>query len=473
MITPRFECSQTPERVLIKIYCPSVRAADVEIHVDDTLFSIHVSPYFLRLNFPHALVEDDQAAAKYDPGSGYLTVALTKATKGQEFADLELLSKLLAPRPSKAPHPPLIEVLGQENASADESDDELVARTNALSLEQEETLLAAEHDWQMHQEVPSADAPVSMTLTQTYGFLNLYSGYFKHVAYAENEVNELGADAESCTPRERRTKRWTHEGEKFDEEHYMADYADDEYIQELILWENPHVAASGPIEFTDQEKLALLNLPRKEYLADVNQTRNLYLTLVTILFAYAYDARTTQGDPTPESAWTICVLTPAFSALDPAPYRAPAHAHAARTPSPPDLVSCLAQSYRRVLSMPLYRSFALAETCRADVAALLLRGTRGVVRSLLLAKHVLDHHEVYYVYSKIWLEDFCVWVQTGASDDALCAVGTALANLQVPKGSLGSGWDLEELEAATREVQARQADSDDESDDEAETARQL
>jgi protein SHQ1 len=52
------------------------------------------------------------------------------------FADLDLLSKLLAPRPSR--QAPVIEVLGGQEADVT---DDLVARTNALSLEHEEILL--------------------------------------------------------------------------------------------------------------------------------------------------------------------------------------------------------------------------------------------------------------------------------------------------------------------------------------------
>ncbi|KAJ7732690.1 SHQ1 protein-domain-containing protein [Mycena metata] len=463
MITPRFECSQTSESVIIQIYCPSVRAADVEIHVDDTLFTVHINPYFLRLNFSHSILEDEESMAKYDPSSGYLTVTLTKESKGEVFTDLDLLSKLLAPRPSQ--HAPLIEVVGQEDA---DPEDDLIARTNALSLEQEDILLAAENDWQIPQEVPTADPPITTTITAKYGFLNLHWGYFKHVSHTENEVNELGSDAETCTVQERRRRRWQHENEKWDEEHYMADFADDEYIRELIYWKNPRVLDSAPFQFTEEENLALLNLPRKEYLTDAHQITSLYLTLISILFSYTYDARTTQGDSTPESAWTICSLVPAFSALDPPPYTA--STSASSTPSPSDLAACLSQSYRRCLCFPLYRSFLLAEACQADVAALFSLGKRAIVRCLLETKYILEHHEVYYVYSKIWLEDFCVWVQASASDDTLRGIGAALKGLRVAKSAID--WDLEELEAATQDVQARQADSDDESDED-EVARQL
>jgi protein SHQ1 len=37
----------------------------------------------------------------------------------------------------------------------------------------------------------------------------------------ENEVNELGADAESCPASERRRLRIQHENTKWDEEYYM------------------------------------------------------------------------------------------------------------------------------------------------------------------------------------------------------------------------------------------------------------
>ena len=138
------------------------------------------------------------------------------------------------------------------------------------------------------------------------------------------------------------------------------------------------------------------------------QTHHLYLTLLTLLFSHAYETRTTQHDPTPESPWTVAALTPAFSALDPPPY------HDSRPLNPgsfsgPELIATFAASYRRALSFPLYRSFALAEACRADVAEVLSRGKRVVARCLLELKDILDHHDVYYVYSKIWVDDFCVW----------------------------------------------------------------
>lgn len=106
--------------------------------MDDALFTLHINPYFLRLNFPHPLKDDDDASsAQYDPSSGYLAVTLTKAVPGQDFKDLDLLTKLLAPRRSeRADGGPLIEVLdSQETRSEDE---DLAARASGLSLDEQE-----------------------------------------------------------------------------------------------------------------------------------------------------------------------------------------------------------------------------------------------------------------------------------------------------------------------------------------------
>lgn len=110
----------------------------MEINVDDTLVTVHVNPYFLRLNFAKPLTDDDDdSAAHYDPSTGTLTVTLTKQIKGEVFEDLDLLAKLLAPRRTQTEqHTPLIEVLSSE--SNPEVDDDLAAHTNRLTLERDE-----------------------------------------------------------------------------------------------------------------------------------------------------------------------------------------------------------------------------------------------------------------------------------------------------------------------------------------------
>lgn len=49
----------------------------------------------------------------------------------------------------------------------------------------------------------------------------MYTGYFTNVTYTENEVNELGSEAEALTRLQRRQRRIKHEDERWDEEYYM------------------------------------------------------------------------------------------------------------------------------------------------------------------------------------------------------------------------------------------------------------
>ena len=52
-----------------------------------------------------------------------------------------------------------------------------------------------------------------------------------------------------------------------------ADYADDEYIRELMAWPHPHAASAEAFEYTEKENLVMLRLPRKECAPVPNSTR--------------------------------------------------------------------------------------------------------------------------------------------------------------------------------------------------------
>jgi protein SHQ1 len=154
--------------------------------------------------------------------------------------------------------------------------------------------IAAANDWTVPQTIPDTLPVLETSLHKPYGFLNAYTGYFIHVANTENEINELGADAETLTLSERRIRRLKREDEKWDPEYYMyvcfppprlkkrvtsdeifyrpirlrADFADTEQIDQLIAWTHPHLDENVPhainTYFTEAENAAMLRLPRKE-----------------------------------------------------------------------------------------------------------------------------------------------------------------------------------------------------------------
>lgn len=155
----------------------------MEINVDETLLTVHINPYFLRINFPHSVLEDDQSSATYDPSSGYLTVTLTKEVKGQEFPDLDLLAKLLAPRHVEVPKQPAIEVIGSEASSQSELE-ELVDLTDAISLEQREILEGACDDFMLQ---PTSSNHFQL-LKMTGSFPRLSQNLLLHYSYPQRDT---------------------------------------------------------------------------------------------------------------------------------------------------------------------------------------------------------------------------------------------------------------------------------------------
>jgi hypothetical protein len=80
---------------------------------------------------------------------------------------------------------------------------------------------AAVNQWTIPQTVSDTLPALETSVRKPYGFLNAYTGYFLHVGGTANEINELGVDAETLSPSERRNRRLRHEESKWDPEHYM------------------------------------------------------------------------------------------------------------------------------------------------------------------------------------------------------------------------------------------------------------
>lgn len=113
--------------------------------------------------------------------------------------------------------------------------------------------------------------------------------------------------------------RIANENSKFDDDHYLADFFDnDDMIESLILKYEPEYSniESDSIEYTDEEVDALKNLPKKKYLLDCEQKFYAYSGLVDILFAYCYNERVNCGESNVESGWTIAKISSTLSWLD-------------------------------------------------------------------------------------------------------------------------------------------------------------
>ncbi|KAI9490919.1 SHQ1 protein-domain-containing protein [Zychaea mexicana] len=471
MITPTFKVDQDDNAVIITINTPYVRAQDVDLHVQGSEFRFFLRPYFLRLYFPGNIVEDDDSSAKYDPSSGQFHVRITKENKGEHFTDLDLLSKLLARRgeapeeSNKKTTKPLIEVIGGED-NVDEQQEQ---------VQDENIQEAIDFNWELPQELPTTE----ILTTASYGFNNQYSNYFIHVQETMNEINDI-SDPEKSTVESRRRERCEAEDAKFDEDYYAMDFINDEEIQRVMqfktVWHKelrriqkiakeqqtkaPLIqemqapgsvdglldlqslsitdSAESLIKFTEKEQAMMRDLPKKEYL--LSNEKITYLGLVDLLFAYSYNHRIFEGEDSVESVWCIGKTSPTIACLE----------------QFTTLKEVLVANYRRSLAYPLYRNFALCEKVMQDVYILMRLGKRAILKALLSLKVLFDHHDVYYVYSKIYLDDYCTWIQH-TSDHVLRTLAHELHHFSVSKSEIG--WDLEEIETIAKEMQNSQEEA--------------
>ncbi|ORX94063.1 SHQ1-domain-containing protein [Basidiobolus meristosporus CBS 931.73] len=413
MITPVFRVSQDADFVEIVIHAPHIKTQEVDFHVAGREFRFYVHPYFLRLNFPGALVEDERSTAAYDISSGDITVKIPKETPGEEFPDLDLLTKLIANnKPGTTEEPQkkgLIEVI-EERSEMVQSNEE-----------------GPDFDWSLPQELAQPVSEVAITKFP-YGFNKAYSEFFTHVHETANEINDL-LEPENCSMEIRRRERIDCEDDKFDEDYYM--YVEQSMlvlttiIMPTISEELDRMRITEPLQFNEKEQGQMRNLPNREYLLENEKAT--YLGIIDLLFAYSYNHRANEGDNNVESCWIIGKLSSTLSCLE----------------EFSTIREVLVASFRRSLAYPLYRNWKLSEKVMQDVYVILKLGKRAILKVLLELKDLFDHHDIYYIYSKLYLDDYCIWVQS-ASDKVLRSLAHELHHFTLTKKEIG--WCLEELE---------------------------
>ena len=109
--------------------------------------------------------------------------------------------------------------------------------------------------------------------------------------------------------------------------------------------------------FTEKESLLLTSIKAQvPPLSQVSnkQTQSTLLSLLDMLYAYAYDHRLTYGDPTCESSWTIVMLSPTLSWLE------------CYNPPYDTIDQVMRWCIRRALTYPYLRNFDMLSTLLVD-----------------------------------------------------------------------------------------------------------
>ncbi|KAJ1960307.1 hypothetical protein IWQ62_004278, partial [Dispira parvispora] len=220
MITPKFDVTQDDNFVHVTIYVPHLRTQDIDLHAQDNQLRFFARPYFLRLAFPGAIVEDERSTANYDLGLGQLVLQLSKVNPGEHFPDLDLLSTLLATtKEQQVKAQPLIQVISDQTSSTEPPSD----------------LAGEDFDWELPQALPSQE---NLTSTVEYGFNNQYRGWFTHVQEVGNEINSLSSP-ETLDEPSRQDERVEAEEDKFDPDYYISEWMENEEISDILAHKTP------------------------------------------------------------------------------------------------------------------------------------------------------------------------------------------------------------------------------------------
>ena len=257
-----------------------------------------------------------------------------KEKEGEMFEGLDMITKLLQPMSGNAnksagPIAPLIEELSEDTASKEKNEGD---EDDADEEEDDEI------EWFIEQQAnvnEKDDSELDVNLTTgpriKYGFAGTKSNVFSKLGVSHSRLltykttfpkfltffvflkSEYSMvidlpDPDTTAPSERTELRKQSEEDKFDQDHYLADFFDDSDMIESVLLEYAAIFSDEP--FTDEEIDRLKSLPNKNYLLDKNETFRAFAGLVDILFAYCYDNRANCGDSTNvESGWTIAKLS--------------------------------------------------------------------------------------------------------------------------------------------------------------------
>ncbi|NXW54760.1 SHQ1 protein, partial [Eurystomus gularis] len=449
MITPAFELTQDPDFLTVIIKVPYARASEFDVYFEGEDFKFYAKPYFLRqvveefkkqllfikqkLTLPGRVVEDGRERASYNTDKGTFTIHLPKEIPGQYFEGLDMLTSLLAPKKSRSAKP-LVEEIA---ASAE------------LSEEEDE-----EFDWEIEQTPYKESAEGTLPPQCRYGFGNLRSGVFQRLQDELSDVIDI-RDPDQTPVDERRRKRLAAEAAKFDPDHYLADFFEDEAIQHVLKykpwWVDAHkkmIALQGEshqdhdtpafVVFSEEEREQMRKFTNKSYLLDKRSRHQVYLGLIDILLAYCYEICVNEGDKNVESSWNVRKLSATLCWLE----------------SFTNIHDVLVSFGRRVICYPLHRHFGLVTRAFNDTVMILQLGKAAVLKCLLDIHKIFMENDPAYILNDLFITDYCIWIQKTKSKK-LAVLSESLQKTTLTKSHLG--FELEELEAAAVLVQEEES----------------
>ncbi|SPO27982.1 uncharacterized protein UTRI_05125 [Ustilago trichophora] len=458
---PSYELSQDADHIYINVSASGAAATKPNVAVEGRIFGFHLEPYYLPLVLPGAVtrpasdaetiatVMTDSGASSSSSQGGILQfrVTLNKVRRGEQFAGLEQL------QPQLLPEDQLKQALADAEQSkgffqpppgaADRSSDEAAKALLQQALRNQGLTTVNDDDGEAEIDVRATQAPsASSARGQSFGFGFGFRGKFTGTlipggcADARNVLEVSNPD--TVEPAQREQAALAYEEQRWDEGIYMDNFLDiDGELKHLLRFQprlpiaNTSSAAASTETQIDVEALALV---------------------LQLLFAFSYDERTNEGDPTVESGWTIAKLCRSLSAST-LPQSCTKTATSLESVVASTLIGCV----RRVLTIPLYRHWELAMACIRDTLGRIEAGKEHVNNCLhMIATRVEEGEDAILCrLSEVWIAGL---IAQPPSQEQLEKLGTVLRNVMqqrnvISKQSVGGEeWDLDVLEEAAKQA---------------------
>ncbi|KAE9421019.1 hypothetical protein Angca_002176 [Angiostrongylus cantonensis] len=292
MITPSFNIVQNEKFLIVTIRAPYAKISDVEIEYGDDIFMFSAPPYYLRVHLPREVEDDSSGTAEYDSALGEFTVHVPKRHVGENFPRLDMITELLNPQ-KKLTAKQLVEEIGDDaNNEAEDEDDSR---------------------YFVEQKITDMSVGLSEDCVDVcgYGFAWRRKGILGQLSKDIGGLVEL-SDPEHCPISERSINCAEHDTKSFDAERYLLDFLDpEECLQQSISSK-----LDLKLDVDEDDRKRLKDFPRKKLpTLSKEEHYKVALSLIDIVFAFAYDMRINDWEISCESGWNIVKLAPSLNFL--------------------------------------------------------------------------------------------------------------------------------------------------------------
>lgn len=390
MITPRFKLTQDMNFLIINIRAPHCNLGEIDIDIDGNKFIFICRPYYLRLNLPGEIVENEELKSSFDSDTGEFSFTCPKKFRGEFFADLELITKLLTPKVSAV----------QTDGSIGSQPIEVIVHGADPEVQQQE--------------------PVKESYLE-YGFGFAFRGRTQDFRHEFDDIFEIYPLKVSLT--ERHKRKMQYEQGKFNTDHYLSDFFESSEISDIISQSCPFEdAKNNPnLILNDKDFDFLKDLPNIQYDLCSESINYCHNGLLDILFAYCYDQRVNNFETNIESGWNITKLASTLCWFD-------------GFQSPKDAI---VSAFRRSLIYPLYRNFDLSQKVFEDLKTIIGMQEKYIIKVLIKIYDIFCQQGTNrYVLNTLFIKDYIIYVMKWDTDLWKSTV-IKVFELNITKGDLG------------------------------------